>query len=174
MSAASKLKQAFILLGFLGFLLSVWFAYQCGLGARHSANQSYTSSRNAGSPSRQAQAASAHNPLRVLAIATSVCLPICFLSTCLYSKRRPILRKGSGLIMLAASFMPFVIAYVIVSSCLQAGGTPPLRLSLSASSSGSLALHGWQVYAAGLLFSLAALSLILGGAYLLVSPSQED
>jgi hypothetical protein len=174
MSAIIKMKQVFGLLGFIGFLLCAWFAYQCGLGARASASRAYTLWLNVGTGPGQVQAASRQNGLWLLAMAASVLLAVLFLSACLYSRRRAVLRKGIGLMLLAGSCAPFGFAFTILSPLLNIGGTLTPGASVSSWSSGGITLQGWQMYAGVLLFALAALSMIVGGAYLLLSPPRDD
>ena len=174
MSAIIKLKQVYGFLGFVGFLLCAWFAYQCRLGARDSASRAYTLWLNGGSATGQVQAASRLNGLWLLAMAASVLLAVLFLSVCLYSKRGAILRKGIGLMLLAGSCAPFGFAFTILAPLLNIGGGLAPGASVTSWNSGGITLQGWQMYGGVLLFALVALSMIAGGAYLLLSPAKDD
>jgi hypothetical protein len=170
MSAIIKLRHAFGLLGFVGFLLCGWFAYQCGLGARDSASHAYTLWMNGGSFPGQVQAASRQNGIWLLAVAASVLLAVLFLSACLYSRRRAVLRKGTGLMLLGGSCFPFSFAFTILSPVLNTGS----RLAVTSWSAGGITLKGWQMYAGAGLFALATFSMVAGGAYFILWDSNDD
>jgi len=170
MSAIIRMRHIFGLLGFVGFLLCAWFTYQYGLGARDSASRAYTLWLSGGSAPGQVQAASRQNGLWLLAVAASVLLVVLFLSACLYSRRRAVLRKGIGLMLLGGSCFPFSFAFTILSPVLNTGG----KLAVTSWSAGGLTLQGWQMYAGAGLFAVAAFSMVAGGTYLIFWDSSDD
>ena len=168
MTAIIKAKRFWGLLGFVGFLLCGWFAYQCGLGARDSANRAYSLWL---SEPGQSNVASRQNGLWVLALGASLLLGLLFLATSFYSKRTVILRKGLGLILLVGSCLPVSFAFTIFHN---SGGNLSPGARVTSWSTGGITLQGWQMYAGGVLFALAALSMVIGGAYLLVTRPIDD
>jgi hypothetical protein len=171
MSAIIKLKH---LIGFVGFLLCAWFAYQCGLNARDSASRAYTLWLSGSGVASQVQAASRQNGLWVVAVGASLLIGLVFLSTCFYSKRPEVLRRGLGLMLLGGSCLPFAFAFTILSPFFNIGGRLAPGARAASWSAGGITLQGWQMYAGALLFALSALSMLAGGAYLLLSPPNDD
>ena len=176
MSAMIKTRHVLGILGLAGFLLCAWFAYQCGLNARDSASRAYTLWLSGNGAPSQVQAASRHNGLWVLAVGASLLLGLVFLSACFSSKRPEVRRRGLGLLLLWGSCLPVGFAFTILSPLINLGGrlTPGARVTIDSWSSAGTTLQGWQMYAAGLLYALAALSMLAGGAYLLLSPPTHD
>src|SRR5882762_3973869 len=112
-----KRKHVVGLLGLMAFLLCAWFAYQCGLGARNSANRAYSLwlSEPVGF-----HAASRQNGLWAIAFFASLLLGLLCLATGWYSRRTLILRKGLGLILLVGCCLPLSFAFTIF---VHTGGT---------------------------------------------------
>lgn len=162
------------ILGLAGFLLCAWFAYQCGLNARASASRAYALWLSGSGAPSQAQAASRQNGLWVVAVGASLVLGLLFLSACFFSKRVEVRRRGLGLLLLCGSSLPVGFAFTILSPLLNLGGrlTPGARVT--SWSSGGITLQGWQVHVGALLFALVAVSMLAGGAYLLLSPPTDD
>ncbi len=161
------------ILGLAGFLLCAWFAYQCGLHARDSASRAYALWLG-GSSASQAQAASRQNGLWVIAVGASLLLGLLFLSACFSTKRADVRRRGLGLLLLCGSCLPVGFALTILSPLLNLGGRMTPGARVTSWSSGGITLQGWQMYAGVLLFALAAVSMLAGGAYLLLSPPNDD
>ncbi len=166
MSTKVKARRFYGLLGFAGFLLCAWFAYQCGIGARDSASRAYTAWL---SGSDQSQAAARQNALWVVAMGASLLFGLVFLSTCFFNKRTAVLRVGLGLMLLVGSCLPLSFAVTISSPLLKNLGAAVSGPRVTSWSAGAITLQGWQLYAGALLSMLATLSLLAGGAYLLFS-----
>ena len=160
--------------GFLGFLLCAWFAYLGGLHARDSASQAYTLWLSGDSASEELHVASRSNALWTLAVIASILLALVSVSACFCSLRRVVLRRGFGLILLASAFLPAGFAFTILLPLLNVGGTLSPGARVTSWSTGGIILQGWQMHAGVILFAFAALSMLAGGAYLLLSGPNDD
>ena len=103
-------------------------------------------------------------------MAASLLLAVLFLSACLYARRRAVLRKGIGLMLLGGSCLPFSFAFTILSPVLNTGS----RLAVTSWSAGGMTLKGWQMYAGAGLFALATFSMVAGGTYFILWDSNDD
>lgn len=124
----------------------------------------------------QAQAAARQNGLWIVAAAGSLILGLLFLSTAFSGKGAEIRRRGLGILLLFGSCLPTAFAFTISSSWLNVGGrtTPVAAGNLRSWSSGGITLEGWQIYAGMAVFTLAALSMVGTGVYLLTAPAKDE
>jgi hypothetical protein len=162
------------LAGFAGFLVCAWFAYQCGEGARNSASRAYGLWLSGSSAPGQVHSASRENGLCVMAMAGALLLGLTFLSTCFWFRRRAVLRRGVGFLLLASSCLPFSLLFTILSPLLNIGRGLAPGARVTTWSTGGITLHDWQMYAGVGIFGLATLSMLAGGVYLLLPRRKDD
>ena len=166
------MRHLFGVAGFAGFLLCAWFACHSGVGARDSATRAYTLWLSEGTAPNQVHSASRENGLWVVATVAALLLGLAFLSTCFWFRRRAILRRGLGLLLLAGSCLPFSFAFTILSPLVNIGGGVAPGARVTTWSTGGITLHGWQMVAGGVLFGFATLFMLAGGALLLFAKGE--
>jgi hypothetical protein len=167
------MRHLFGIAGFASFLVCAWFAYYCGVGARDSASRAYTLWVSGSSAPNQLHSASRANGLWVVATVACVLLALAFLSTCFWFRRRTILRRGLGLLLLVGSCVPFSFVFAIGSPLFNIGGGLAPGARVTSWNSGGITLHGWQMYAGVAIFALGTVCMLAGGAFLL-SPRNDD